>query len=140
MATVHDCRREIESLHEFFIDWYTGMEPESDFDRLTAVLGTDFNMITPDGKRVDREQVLEAIDSRYNQEEPDVIDIEIHNVDLIDSTGDQHLVLYEEWQERPEGWNGRVSSVLFREEPTKPNGLEWVFVQDTMIDDRSKPR
>ena len=40
------------------------------------------------------------------------------------------LLSYEEWQELPGGTVVRLSSVLFRENPAAPGGVEWVHLHE----------
>jgi hypothetical protein len=45
------CRREIETLHEFFVDWYTGAVGRDAYDRVERALASEFEMVTPAGDR-----------------------------------------------------------------------------------------
>ena len=128
------CEAEIESLHEFFVDWYAGERDEDDFDRLERALTPGFEMVTPDGVRRDRAAVLEGIRESYGRDEPGAFDIAIRNVELIRRVDDHATVRYEEWQETDGETTGRISTVLFRERPDAPGGLTWVDLHETWLE------
>lgn len=126
------CRREIEELHAFFVAWYTGQA--EGFGRMEAAIASGFEMVTPDGDRLDREAVLGMVREGRGTHDPGTFDIEIRNVDLLETGDECALVRYEEYQTAPEGGDGRVSTVLFRPDDTAPGGLAWVTVHETWIE------
>ncbi|AUX08970.1 hypothetical protein AArcSl_1339 [Halalkaliarchaeum desulfuricum] len=128
------CRREIESLHAFFVDWYTGQATANAYDRVERALGADFEMVTPDGERREYAAVVDAIRNRYADREPGTFDIEIRNVETRYANDDCRLLRYEEWQETPDGTTGRVSTVLFEEDPDAPGDVVWRDLHETWLD------
>ena len=131
------CRREIESLHEFFVDWYTGQTGADTYDRVERALAADFEMVTPDGVRNKYADVVDGIRGEYASREPGTFDIEIRNVETR-HTGDNHaLVRYEEWQESPDGTTGRLSTVLFEDDPDAPGDVVWLDLHETWLDSPS---
>lgn len=134
MPTMEACRREIETLHAFFIDWYGATVDRDAFGRLADALAPEFTMITPEGSRQDRETVLEWVRGAYGRDASGTFDIEIRNVDQIASLDDHALVRYEEWQRDQETETGRVSTVLLREASPAPEGLHWVDLHETLVE------
>jgi len=128
------CRAEIARLHEQFVAWFTATVDPSDFAGIERALAPDFEMVTPDGRRVAREAVLESIREAHGRDAPGEFDIEIRNVELRHATDEHATVRYEEWQETAEGTTGRVSTVLFEPDPDAPGGLVWLDVHETWLD------
>jgi hypothetical protein len=131
------CRAEIERLHDRFVAWFTAAD-DTDFAGIERALDGGFEMVTPDGARVDREAVLESIREAHGRDAPGAFDIEIRNVELLHATEDHATVRYEEWQETPDGTTGRVSTVLFETDPAAPGGLVWLDVHETWLDGPSE--
>lgn len=134
MPSVTPYQREIETIHEFFVDWYAGAVPESAFDRVERAMAPDLEMVSPDGGRLDREAVLEAVRNGYDRDEPADFEIDVRNVSLLEGTEDYGLVQYEEWQRIEGEWEGRISVALLRQNPEGPEGFVWSYVQSTMLD------
>lgn len=132
--TLEDCEREIRSLHSFFVDWYTGSD-EADFDRFEEALAPSFEMVTPDGDMLARGGVLAHARGRHGEDEVGDFGIEIRNVRLLDSHEDRALVRYEEWQDTNRGENGRVSTALFRPSDEAPEGVEWMYLHETWLEE-----
>lgn len=128
------CRHEIESLHEFFVDWFTGQTPADTFDRIEGALAPDFEMVTPAGTRRDYGDVVDAIRDDYAAYEPGTFDIDIRNVTMRCDVGYHSLVRYEEWQDTPDGSTGRLSTVLFEDDPDAPGKVRWLDVHETWLD------
>jgi hypothetical protein len=101
MPTSGECREEIENLHAFFVRWYCGTAEQDEFDRVEQALGASFERVGPDGTIHVRETVRDGIRSQYDTHDPGSFDIEIRNVELIESTGEQTLVRYESGRRRP---------------------------------------
>ncbi len=126
------CWREIEELHAFFVAWYTGQA--EDFERMEAAIAPDFEMVTPDGDRLDRGAVLGTVRAGRGKHDPGTFDIEIRNVDLLEAGDGYAVARYEEWQTAPDGGDGRLSTVVFRPNEDAPGGLAWVTVHETWLD------
>lgn len=135
---VEQYRREIEALHDFFADWYCGIRGEDAFTRVEAVLGPEFEMISPEGDRVERDRVIQGIRNARGQYDLGAFEIEIRNVEVLAEPPEHALVRYEEWQTTPEGDTGRLSTVLFREAPNTPEGIEWVDLQETWLEEKRR--
>ena len=134
MPSRSTCATEIESLHDFFVDWYAGTMDEDNVERLERALASGFEMVTPDGDRRDRAAVLEGIRGDYARDEPGTFAIEIRNVELVAARDDHATVRYEEWQTRGDETTGRISTVLFREDAAAPGGVVWLDLHETWLD------
>ncbi|MFC7134612.1 MULTISPECIES: hypothetical protein [Salinibaculum] len=130
--TLADCRDEIERLHEFFVAWYTG--ETGDFEPMAAAIGSDFEMVSPDGDRIGQEAVLEMVRETHDAYDPGEFDIDIRNVEMVDAGDGYAVPRYEEWQTTPEGENGRLSTALFHTDTEAPAGLSWVTVHETWVE------
>ena len=141
MPTLEACRSEIEGLHAFFVDWYDGILDDDDFARMEAAIGEDFEMVAPTGAVLDRNGVLAMVRDGYGKTAHEGFDIEIREGELVRDQDDAERARYEERQltgepgdEREE--DGRVSTVLLREADGTPEGLEWLALHETAIENR----
>lgn len=130
------CKREVEELHHFFEQWFTGqLSTESEFERLTCVLAPGFELIAPHGARAPREGVLSGVKNTLGVFAADAqsFRIWIENVQLRHHEGDLCLVTYEEWQEHNGKTNGRLSTALFRNQANTPNGVAWLHLHEVAL-------
>lgn len=134
MPTVSACANEIEALHDRFVEWFTGTRPNDIADRLGSSLAPEFEMITPDGDRLNRSTVIKSVDESYDRKHPEDFDIDIQNVERVADLGTHVVVRYEEWQTTPAGTTGRISTGLFRDDSGAPKGVRWVDLHETWID------
>lgn len=130
--TERACRTEIEALHDFFVAWYTGRA--DGVDRLEAVLAPHFEMVTPDAERVGRGEVIDSVRATGDAYDPGAFDIDIKHFDAVDIHEGHAVARYEEWQHTPDGTNSRLSTVFFRADSDAPNGLSWVTVHETWLE------
>jgi len=130
--TLADCRTEIERLHDFFVAYYTG--ETADISPMEAALAPDFEMVSPGGDVLDREEVIELVRSKRNGYDSGEFDIAIYGVELLDSAQTHAVARYEEHQTGPDGDDARVSTVLFRTDKDTPAGRSWVTVHETWLD------
>ncbi|MFB6286773.1 MAG: DUF4440 domain-containing protein [Candidatus Bipolaricaulia bacterium] len=131
------CQREIRELHRFFEAWFTGQLPngDSEFSRLDEALAEGFQIITPDGRRVDKPELLQQVRSAHGAHSDDAFDIEIRNIDVRHVLSPLCLLTYEEWQQHSQGApTGRLSSVIFRDVEDAPNGVKWLHVHEVGLD------
>lgn len=134
MPSRETCRREIESLHGFFVAWYAGEVGMHEFERLESALADDFEMVTPEGVRRQCDAVLEEIRDNYARREDGGFRIDVRNVDVRWATDEYALVRYEEWQQSPEEATGRLSTVLFESAPAAPGKVRWLDLHETWLD------
>ena len=135
MPSESACRAEIERLHDSFVAWFTGSADRDDFGAIADALDADFEMIVPGGRRRGRAVVLDSTRAADGRAGPGTVDLDGRNVEIRHDRGDCAVVRYEEWQETPDGTTARVSTVLLREDDEAPNGLRWVDVHETWMDD-----
>lgn len=131
-------RHEIESLHDFFVEWYTAQVDDTAFSHVEDALGQSFELVSPDGTVHTRADTLDALGRSYDTHDVGEFGIEIRNVDLLAEYDDAALVRYEEWQDTPAGTSGRLSTVVFEKtgETDEPS-LEWRHVQETWLEEPS---
>ena len=136
-ATDDAVRLEVEQLHAFFEGWFTGrLEPTDEaFARFESVLADGFEIVSPRGTRTERAALLAGLRSAHRMH-PDGFRIWIEDVRARALEGGLTLATYEEWQEQPGGPpRGRLSSAVLRARADTPNGLEWVHVHETWLDE-----
>ncbi len=131
MLTPTACRAEITGLHGFFVEWFDASVPREDLSRLERALAPEFEMITPEGERVDRAALLDGLGEAYGRTAGEPFDIDVREVEAVALLEDHAVVRYEEWQVRPDGESGRVSTALFRADADAPEGVVWVTLQET---------
>ena len=96
-ALEQSARAEIESLHAFFVEWFSGCCPKESFTEDFSVrFNPDFKLIPPAGTLLNLEQLSSAIRNGYASNPP--FKIQIRNVNVQRVFGDHMLVTYEEWQ------------------------------------------
>lgn len=125
-------REEVEALHEFFVGWFSGSLPESEFEsQFLQRFSADFHLIPPAGELLSLEQLSAGLRAAHGSN-PE-FRIAIRNVKIRNLSEEHILATYEEWQrnalasEPPD--NGRISTVLFnRSEP-----LQWLHVHETWL-------
>jgi hypothetical protein len=131
------CRNEVIELHRFFADWYNGAIDETDelFSRLEMALGEGLLLISPDGRKTLREPLLAGLRRAYgsHQHDPSPFRIWIRNLNVTPLGDGIALVTYEEWQQNAGKTTARLSSALFRHQPERPNGVEWLHVHETWL-------
>ena len=127
------CCDEVVQLHEFFEGWLGGglANTEANFERLTAVMSPDFRIISPEGTVTDYESLLAGLRQGHNARPG--FRLWVKQVEGRLLAPDLALVTYEEWQEIEGVMNARVSTAVFRQKPTAPNGVEWLHVHETWL-------
>lgn len=126
---------EIESLHRFFVDWFTGAVADDAAlfeERFSARFDPEFVLIAPAGHMLALDELSQGVRSTYGTN-PD-FRIQIRNVTVRLHTQDLALVTYEEWQKAAKKTtppnNARVGSALFRR---SSRGLRWFHLQETTL-------
>lgn len=134
------CRREIEELHVFFEEWFEAAVPDDDvtFARVAEALAEDFELISPDGRRRDRDTTLASIRGGYGEHagEGKEFRIEIHDLRVRWALDGGALLTYEEWQTSDGSENRRLSSAWFRRAEEAPRGVRWVHLHETALPGR----
>jgi hypothetical protein len=133
---------EVERLHEFFAAWFRGeIAAGADADALAPALAADFTFVPPSGREIGRAEVIAKIGGAHgcfaDSEPPFRIWIEHARARPLGCGF--CLVLYEEWQARPDKSTARVSSALLAYQPTAPGGVIWHHVQETWLAGHAGP-
>lgn len=128
-----DWQREIEQLHDFFADWFRGRVENRDevFGRFADVLAVDFSMVVPDGRTVPRAPLLQGLRASHGSRPS--VEIRVEQPTLIVERDGVVVARYREWQRDSEGESTRLSTVVFRRDAARPNGLVWVTVHETWM-------
>ena len=111
-----------------------GELPQTDmaFDRFASVMADEFHIVSPTGRVMQRDTILEAVRAAHGS---GPVKIWIKNHTHRFAIGDVALVTYEEWQTKGDETRGRLSSALFRVKPGTPNDLQWLHVHETWLQD-----
>ena len=131
---------EIVELHQFFEGWFTGRLANTDniYSRLSGVLAEGFEMISPQGTRAARADVVDGLKPTHGSwsenEKPGRI--WIRNVRSRAVGERNYIATYEEWQQTDGAPRGRLSTVLFRERDDAPNGVEWIHLHETWLPEK----
>jgi len=122
--------REVVELHAFIVDLFTGRS--SDFSRCEAVFSSDLEMVTPEGLRVPRAQIMERFKKARARAD---FRITIHDIKPIREDGESVLLQYIEEQYRDGKTTRRLSIALFEAASQAPLGVVWRYLQETWIDE-----
>ena len=122
--------REAIDLHAVFEAWLSS--GEAAFARIEAAFDPGFRMVTPEGRLVTRDEVLDRLAGAAGARGAGFRIAVEDALPLAAPPG--HVLLH--YLERQ--WTGgtetlRRASALFRADPTGPNGVSWLFVQETWI-------
>jgi len=122
--------REVVELHAQFVELFTGRS--RDFSRCDAVFASQFEMVTPEGRRVTRAKILEGL--KRAQAKAD-FRITIQDIRPIREDGESVLLQYIEEQYRDGKTTRRLSIALFETASQAPLGVVWRYLQETWIDE-----
>lgn len=127
------CKKEVAELHQFFQDWFRGKLDKTDgaFSRFKSVMAEGFEIISPAGRAMTRDVILDAVQGGHGNDPEANIWIENHRHLL--TYGDLSLVSYEEWQVTGGTKRGRLSTALLRVTEKTPNNLQWLHVHETWL-------
>ena len=133
--TTEACQREIVELHRFFLGWFTGKLDPTDraFERLERALADDFEIVSPDGRRRPRHELVNVIRAAHGSRPANAFRIWIQDVRVRPLGPCLQTATYEEWQELDGRRQARVSSAVFRGAPGTPNGLAWVHLHEVWM-------
>ena len=127
------CRTEVDELHRFFQEWFSGVVPntEESLARFRNVLADEFQIISPAGLALEKSPILDTVRSGYGREPDAKIWIENHRHRM--TIGGLSVVTYEEWQESTDGKRGRLSTALLQASENTPNDVQWLHVHETWL-------
>ncbi len=127
-------REEIEALHRFFVEWFSGRAAVSEFEPGFMVrFAPDFLLIPPAGTLLTLDDLAAGVRNAHASN-PD-FRIAIRNVRVRRVMPGHVLATYEEWQRnalasKPSD-NARLASVLFRHDTP----LAWLHIHETWMPD-----
>lgn len=122
---------EIMGLHEFFEQWLRGESECTSMGRLESVLAPGFGMVTPTGKLLGREALIEGL--VQNRGSRPSLRIEIEDPVMIVDEPTIMIARYVEVQRANGHTDRRVSTVVFEHHTGTPNGLRWAYVHETWV-------
>ena len=102
MESIEDqVKDEVEQLHQFFEDWFTGRleQSEAAFSRFADVTARDFHLISPSGQMIDRDRASAWIWEIYNQRQQ--ARLWVDKVAIASVRPGVIIATYEEWQRNP---------------------------------------
>ena len=132
---------EIVELHDFFQGWLGGALPATDaaYARLSDTQSPEFAIVTPGGERIAGPALLAQLRAAHGSRPGWRMWIE--NAELRFTQGGLTVATSEEWQRHADGTlTGRLSTVVFRDQPGTPNGLVWVHVHETWLPEAAQQR
>lgn len=79
------CHAEVVGLHDFFVTWFRGTtgKSEKNFQRLSSILASGFEIIKPDGSRLDRKGLLDDLWAFHGGYRDIAFNIEIKNYQIV---------------------------------------------------------
>lgn len=124
---------EIQELHQFFQDWFTGSiaQTEENFSRVTSGMSEHFALISPDGTLADYPTVIGWLRGGYRSR-PN-FRLWTDKIVVRHQTEGLALATYEEWQEIDGKINARLSTTLLQDKAAAPNGVVWLHVHETWL-------
>lgn len=125
-------RAEIEDLHVFFVDWFTGTAAKDQLEtRFGAAMDEGVVFVSPDGARLERADLMNGFAIGHGAN-PD-FRIAIRDVKVQREIGDLVLATYTEWQRGAarsgRADNGRFTTVLM----TRDAPHRWLHVHETWL-------
>ena len=125
---------EVETLHRFFVDWFSGRCPNTEeyfTQEFKRRFDPKFLLIPPAGTTLSLDTLSQAVYTRYASN-PD-FRIAIRQVSVRRKSDQYVLATYEEWQKNAlasiPANNGRVATVVFHLD----GNLTWFHVHETWL-------
>ncbi|MFQ5701579.1 MAG: hypothetical protein ACE5HU_07030 [Acidobacteriota bacterium] len=131
------CRAEVIQLHRFFEDWFNGrLEPtEENFRRFSSVIAEGFQIVLPNGQKIDRAGILSRVRAAHGAHAPRgpaiQIWIDAYRCRRLDES--LRLVTYQEWQKVEGPPRGRFATAVLRRKKSAPHGVEWLHVNEVWL-------
>ena len=129
------CETEIHELHAFFTAWFNGDLADSDgiSARFESVMAPDVEMVTPGGGHLDRCCLVDDIRKAHGESAATPVRIWIEKVSVRPVRPGIWLATYQEWQQAGGPARGRLSTALFEDNPSAPNGLLWRHIHEVWL-------
>ena len=122
-------RKEIEDLHQFFEDWFTGKVGQ-DITRFSSTMASDFELIPPSGQLISRESIVSMITEGYNSQSDRKIWVEDVKTRRL---GNHVIATYYELQTYEGEDTKRISTAIFSYDPSLPCSSLWHHVHETWV-------
>ena len=128
------CHEEVVALHDTIEGWLAGKLPQTEaaYERFSAAMADDFEIISPSGSRLDRDAIVASLRAAHGTQGA-TFEISVRNIRTRLLSPPLALLTYEEWQSDGSRTTARLSSVLLREDPGKPGAVAWVHLQETWL-------
>ncbi len=123
---------EITELHAFFDAWYGGRCDPEDFERMETTMAPDFHLVTPAGRVMGRDEILDVVRRGFGTRP---VRIWVEEAAVLWRIGGVTCAIYQEWQDAGVGRRGRLSTALFRSDASAPHRVRWLHVHDTWLSD-----
>ena len=131
-------QREIERLHRFFEDWFSGELPDDGavFATVESALSPNFNLVSPGGRSLPRAVLLSQIRAAHGSRRGG-LRIWIDDLHLHYQARGILICGYREWQRQgSDAARGRNSTAVFEDHGDK---LLWLHVHETWLPPRALP-
>jgi hypothetical protein len=129
MTELSGVRTEIVRLHDFFEEWFNGVEGMS-LAVFSEALDEQFFMVAPSGAKLSKTAVVSAVETQFGK---DSAQISIRNVEIEYSAGSAVTATYEEHQIRGGNVSARITTVTMVIDRSAPGGYRWLFVHETWL-------
>ncbi|MEM8993321.1 MAG: hypothetical protein AAGF23_00890 [Acidobacteriota bacterium] len=139
------CRDAVLDLHVFFEEWFNARVPDSpeSLARFRDVLADDFEYIGAAGYRFRKAQLFTSGTwpghGYWTQEDRKGGKTRVENFEFRRISDTTAIATWEYWQDERFGdeaepkSRGRFDTGVFRLDPSKPKGIEWLHVQETLL-------
>jgi hypothetical protein len=123
--------REVSSLHRFFERWLSGTVPrdEREFQRVTSALDPGFTLVSPDGDEARHSELVPRLFALHGARPGARIWTE--GFEVVAEAEELLVARYLERQLSGDVSTTRIGTVVFRTDPTAPNGVAWLRVHET---------
>lgn len=132
------CQKEVERLHKFFADWFTGVakkDPEVLERECTGRFSDDFAMVNPLGTLLSKAQLVTGLNQAHKSHPDADFEIHIHNCQILQNLSKElKLVSYEEWQRTGERTTARRSTALLKLPTEEGEDIQWKYVHESWLD------
>lgn len=122
-------RDEIERLHRFFEDWFTGVDGHS-ITEFSDSLDPQFFLVSPSAETLNKQSVVEGVADHFGR---GPIEITIENVAVAREDRGLTTATYEEHQYEQGQRTVIVSTVELAADTDTPGGYRWLFVHETWL-------
>ena len=125
---------EVVRLHEMIEAWLAGsiLDTDATYLRFSDAMAEDFEIISPSCSRSDRQAIVSSFRAAHGSRGPE-FSVAIKNIRTRLLSPPLALLTYEEWQYEEGRATARFSTVLLRDEPSRPGGVAWVHLQETWL-------